>query len=458
MAARVGVVAVRDLGVEAFVAGFPMLKSLEPGTSHGWTWASFSLFGVPGLAGPRADAALAKLGRPALQAWTEDGALWYLAIHAPGRKSFHHAHWFRYNAIIGGDDEPEASGSLRELLDEYESDLPAEYRHVGPLPSGEIPAAMAGYLRLRAAAISDALDACGVRHDREAVRAAITGESVTEEEWGWDVGNLPRFLDAIGLTEVFPDWREEIEAERRGEENRGDESETDEADGSGDLDDESGDGDEADHDDDLDDVNFDELIANIGAKLSGALGAPRSEELVYQGERSAFRRASMDALKPRTGLTDLFRALYPAHEIEPPRNLPEAVRRVDEAMAKCGLSPMGDMVCEVFGEVVIRGYAGEAGEAHGLLYAGTTGQFAYEFNTQFSDGSSHTTSINPGTDHAEFRSTHEHFPDASVEHLFERHRKALAGRARDGVRPAEHPLDLAVLAARIDEFLVRTAA
>ena len=359
-------------------------------------------------------------------------------------------HWFRYNAIASGDDEAEAGGSLRELLDEYESDLPAEYRHAGPLPAGELRVAMAGYLGLRAAAILDALEACGVPHDRAAVRAAIAGESVTEEEWGWDVGNLPRFLDAIGLGDVFPGWREEIEAERRGEQGGGDD-ESDQADEAADLDEETGD----DEDDD-DDVDFDELIADIGAKVSRALAAPHGAELVYQGERSAFRRANMGDLKPRTGLTDLFRALYPAHDLGPPRDLREAVRRVDEAMAKCGLAPMGDMVCEVFGEVVIRGYAGEAGDAHGLLYAGTTGQFAYEFNTQFGDGSSHTTSINPGTDHPEIQSYHSHFPGASVEHLFERHRKAVAGR--DGVRPAEHPRDLAVLAARIDEFLARTAA
>jgi hypothetical protein len=45
-----------------------------------------------------------------------------------------------------------------------------------------------------------------------------------------------------------------------------------------------------------------------------------------------------------------------------------------------------------------------------------------------------------------------------VEHLLERHRKAIAARAESGVRPADHPRELAVLAARIDDFLARTAA
>lgn len=42
--------------------------------------------------------------------------------------------------------------------------------------------------------------------------------------------------------------------------------------------------------------------------------------------------------------------------------------------------------------------------------------------------------------------------------LFERHREAVANRTRGGVRPDEHPNDLAVLAMHIDDFLVRIAA
>ena len=116
MAIRMGLVAARDLGVDELLAAFPMLRNVGPTTGNGWTWASFHLFGVAGLAGPRADLALAALGRPALQAWTEDGALWYLAIHAPGRKPFHHVHWFRYNAIANGDADSAAKLLPRRQL------------------------------------------------------------------------------------------------------------------------------------------------------------------------------------------------------------------------------------------------------------------------------------------------------------------------------------------------------
>jgi hypothetical protein len=205
-------------------------------------------------------------------------------------------------------------------------------------------------------------------------------------------------------------------------------------------------------------ANWDSLIADIGAKFSQALAAPREQEIVHQGERSAFRRARMEDLKTRTGLIDLFKNLYPGRDIGPSLDLTQAMKLVDESMARCGLEPLGDMVCEAFGEIVIRGYAHADGSAHGLVYAGTMGQFAYEFNTTFKDGSSLTTSINPGESRADLKSTHVHAPDATVEELFEKHRAGVAKRAKRKAKPAAHDADLAALAVRIDEFLARTAA
>ena len=62
-----GLVAVRDLTVEDFVAAFPMLESAGPSQSGGWTWAAFSLFAGGELVGPRAESTLRGLGKPALQ-------------------------------------------------------------------------------------------------------------------------------------------------------------------------------------------------------------------------------------------------------------------------------------------------------------------------------------------------------------------------------------------------------
>jgi hypothetical protein len=205
-------------------------------------------------------------------------------------------------------------------------------------------------------------------------------------------------------------------------------------------------------------ADMDKLFADIGAQIGQALAAPHGEETVYQGQRSAFLKARMSELEPRAGLVELFRALYPSRDLGESFDLPRAVDLIDESMDKAGLATLGDMVCEAFGEVVIRGYARYGGDAFGLLYAGTTGQFAYEFSTHFTDGSSLTTSVNPGSDRREIASYHAHFPGASVEELFEKHQAGVAKRSRGEVKPMEHPHDLAALAARIDEFLVRSAA
>jgi hypothetical protein len=129
-----------------------------------------------------------------------------------------HLHWFRFNHVVDGREKTKRGLTLERFMQEHEAHLPQEYLVDDPVPKGPVRRAMVEYLGQRAAAISDALERCGVTHDRESVRAALTGESVTEQEWSWDVGNLPRFLEAIGLGEVFPGWRDEIESDKRADE------------------------------------------------------------------------------------------------------------------------------------------------------------------------------------------------------------------------------------------------
>jgi hypothetical protein len=86
------------------------------------------------------------------------------------------------------------------------------------------------------------------------------------------------------------------------------------------------------------------------------------------------------------------------------------------------------------------------------------GQFIYEFNTRFTDGSTLTTSIHHGQNRKELKFHHAQFPNASVEELLEHHLAAVEKRTTEKVKPAPHPMDLAALAERIDDFLMRTAA
>lgn len=680
MAARVGVIAVRDIGVEAFLAAFPMLGSSTPSRSEGWTWASFSLFGTSGLVGPTAESALRELGKPALQAWTEDGALWTLAVYPVTRKVFRHVHRLRYHDVAAGREKPKKSVTLRRYIDQCESDLAADYRYAGPLPEGPIARAMGEHLRARALSLSDALAACGLKHDRTAVRDALTGASVTEEERAWDVGNLPRLLDAIGLGGAFPGWREEIENEREAASKRqvldaaarlappddlvrpildrlgaagpaaeirggpvtvspatlwslpwSCESEVEigfvarpsrairlraprslehlsviERDGewrighpwtgvgqrertfkalatmfaalpngsvlemvSATLPEREGEtpvaagdmrfrgvvergrwklthahpattatalkealrifaaipgrtpfptrnraegeaiaalGREAGHfgaeakdqpvvsargitvkarpwrhylamcvfrhrfaegpwdtrsaqaAEQASSAEFDAMLGTIGETFSRQFAAPRGEELVFEGRRSAFRRADIFQVEARLNLADLFRRLYPAHDPGASVDLSRAVTLVDQAMTRKGMVSLGDMVCEAFGEVVIRGYAREAGDVYGLTYAGTLGQFVYEFNTRFSDGSTITTSIHHGENRKDLKFHHAQFPNAPVEELLDHHLASVDKRTTEKVKPVPHPMALETLAERIDDFLVKTAA
>ncbi len=680
MAARVGLIAVRDIEPDEFLAAFPMLESSGPSRSEGWTWAAFNLFGPSGLVGPRAEATLRALGRPSLQAWTEDGAHWTLAVYPPTRKFFRHAHWFRYNDLAAGREKVKKSVTLRRFIDQCENGLPEDYRYAGPLPEGPIARAMGEHLKARARSLSDALAACGLRHDRAAVRDALTGASVTEEERTWDVGNLPRLLDVIGLGEAFPGWREEIEAERqaaaehrvvaaaecnapapdlvqpildhlgslapapiaggpvtasaatlwylpwacendveigfvaklsrpaklrqprglehlsaieagaewrvgqpwtsvwmragtfrkletlfaslpngstlemvsasvpgtahdaprvkaggmrfRGVVERGrwklthahpkvtgaelraalklfggiaargpfTTKSTGEADAvlelgrkgrhfgdeakdqpvvsgrgitvrsrqwrpylamnvfrhrfaAGPWDALSGQAAEQRSADE-----FDVIVGAIGEKLSQAFAAPRGTQPVFEGRRSTFLRADILKVRARLNLVELFLRLYPARDPGASVDLPRAVTLVDEAMVGKGMVSLGDMVCEAFGEVVIRGYAREAGDVYGLTYAGTMGQFIYEFNTQFTDGSAITTSIHQGQNRKELKFHHAQFPNAPVEELLDHHLAAVDKRTTGTVKPMPHPMALEALAERIDDFLVRTAA
>jgi len=680
MAARVGLIAVRDLGLEEFLAAFPMLEASRPSQSGGWTWASFSLFAQSGLAGPRAEETLRALERPSLQAWTEDGALWYLAVYPLRHKFFRHVHYFHYNAIAAGREKAPKSQSLRKLIERYEESVLEDYRYAGPLPEGPVPRAMDEHLRARAHALSNALAACGVRHERALLRDAIAGGSVSAEEWAWDVGNLPRLADAIGLGEAFAGWRDELEEERSAAARQRElheaarkapkpdrvqpildrldgaepapvrggpvtaapsvlwllpwscESEVEvgfivrpsraakprwpkgifdlsaieaggewrighpwcsvwlregviqklgksfaalppgtalelvsadvpESDAGGapsaaasmrfrgviergkwkithayprvtrrelqaaleifewipgrtalstrsaaeaaavvELGRQGGhfgnekkdqpvvsgrtikvrsrhwrhylamtffrhrfaegpwDVRSAQAAEQASQAEFDQMLETIGAKLNQAFAAPRDEEAVFEGRRSTFRRADILRVRSKLDLRDLFRRLYPASDTGQRVDLQQAVGIVDQAMVRQGMTSMGDMVCEAFGDIVIRGYAREAGDVYGLTYAGTTGQFIYEFNTRFTDGSALTTSIHHGQNRKELKFHHAQFPNAPVEELLAHHLAAVDKRTTEKVKPAPHPVALATLAERIDDFLMRTAA
>ena len=192
MAARVGLIAVRDLGLEEFLAAFPMLEASMPSVGGGWTWASFNLIAQSGLVGPRAEEALRAFDRPSLQAWTEDGARWYLAVYPQRKKFFRHVHYFHYNAIADVREKAPRGASLRKLIERHEADLLQDYRYAGPLPEGAVPRAMDEHLRARAHALSDALAACGYPLCKGNVMASNAELCLSLDEWK---AKMARWID-----------------------------------------------------------------------------------------------------------------------------------------------------------------------------------------------------------------------------------------------------------------------
>lgn len=227
------------------------------GASNNWQWAQGSVWHVDGDA---IDRALAPLAVPTFRVTTVDGVLWMLTLQAPGQEPFHGVHHFTgvgsepntsaaapdicddpdfpaddFDEIAGIHryipeleflwDEDEEARVRAQLAQETEETVPGldEYTSYGAsLPPETIEAMRraphrAPYLALHAHSrqIVDALQEFGIPCDREALLALLTTGPLTAREQHSDVGNLPRFLDLLGVAGVF---QESGEDEAAGEE------------------------------------------------------------------------------------------------------------------------------------------------------------------------------------------------------------------------------------------------
>jgi len=71
------------------------------------------------------------------------------------------------------------------------------------------------FRELHAVEILEALERFNIPYDRQTVLDTLTGQSVTPVESDWDIGNLPRFLSALGFGPYFDDMVAEAEQEFR---------------------------------------------------------------------------------------------------------------------------------------------------------------------------------------------------------------------------------------------------
>lgn len=193
--------------MEAFQRELCTPLELKAETSGPWLFATTSVWNV---AGGDLDATLARLACPTLRTTTVDGALWELRLGAPDRDPEALNHHFN---LLSSDmaEELECYEDVQQLVEDGWLDE-AQAAGLAGLSPAE---AVAKHTADNNDAILSAVASMGLPGDADALRAILEGETVSREELGWDVGNLPRFLSALGLDGPFGDWRQELEEERQ---------------------------------------------------------------------------------------------------------------------------------------------------------------------------------------------------------------------------------------------------
>ena len=244
MAVRLHVAAARNTTEESFRAAFTgkfgeRFEGARIESGGGWHWFTGSVWTV---SGSELDEALQELPGPCLRVTTEDACRWYLLLYAEGQERYALCHEFsvlerpeREGADSEEDDEDEGWWEAVAFLADDESDnlttpptaaeeIIGEYRDMGcPLP-GSVAEALQGLSEREALRVvgrhlaentADALERFGIPHDREAVIGCLTGTTVEERELWGDIGNLPRFLMALGFG---GSWEEALKGQLEPEE------------------------------------------------------------------------------------------------------------------------------------------------------------------------------------------------------------------------------------------------
>jgi len=260
--------ALRNSTPEAVQEALAPLGNVEVTAVNGWCWFSSSVWGV---ASSKILAALADFDGPLLLATTEDACRWYLQLRSKDQESYVAVHDFPpcqrsegeydYQDLnrVNEEDCEEESEELTfgappipesdlpplaftdpffEPYEEDEEDFDEEeeydelplaslcegYASLGLPLSDSIIAQLSTvpddqlqetFLEIHATEIHQALDRFGITHERQVVIDILCGRSVTSVEMDWDIGNLPRFLHALGLGPHFEKMVEDAEREEK---------------------------------------------------------------------------------------------------------------------------------------------------------------------------------------------------------------------------------------------------
>jgi hypothetical protein len=210
-------------------------------------------------------------------------------------------------------------------------------------------------------------------------------------------------------------------------------------------------------------AEWDEAMAQLDTQLRERFGAQTTDEVIYAGRKAVFRRSDMSQVaqqkSPLQGLTAIFGRLYEdSMKDEKITEQRDPVAETDAGMKAVGLEVLGDMVCDKFYDVVIRGYGAEGSDTYGVLMRSGFGDFYVDFVTNFEDGTSLTTTTTPGVkDIAKKKKKmyRRSYADKGVEYLHTQHRKRVTELVKKGLVPKPAPASLAEMAKAMDEFLVR---
>jgi hypothetical protein len=229
------------------------------GGSGKWAWANASVWHVNGS---EIDEALSALPVPALRVTSSDGVLWMLTLTGAGKERFHGVHHFTQVGMQPPEPRPqeddrdadfpeneleEVAGinkfvpELQFLWDaEEEARLAQEYaaEEAATVPGLDgytdygvrLPEAVVEEMKRRperadytafmahGRQMVDALAEYGFEFDRAAMLEFLTVGPLTDLEDGSDIGNMPRFLQMLGIAGVFqeePETPEQsVETER----------------------------------------------------------------------------------------------------------------------------------------------------------------------------------------------------------------------------------------------------
>jgi len=253
MAQRLIVIAAKDVSRSAFSKALQSCVSSDSrspfqfGESECWQWATASVWAVDGAA---IDQALSSLSCTATRTTTSDGILWVLSLFKPDSEPFRGVHFF---TGVGGSDSDDAEEDL-EPEEYYDDDFPRvqeaagidwfepklrflwddgeairlckeweeadderrsilrEYGDYGAqLPDDtkqkieSLPTSLAWRTAFVAHGhqIVDAIIDAGIEVDGGVLTALLVEGPLNEWEAESDLGNLPRFLNRLGINGIF---------------------------------------------------------------------------------------------------------------------------------------------------------------------------------------------------------------------------------------------------------------